>query len=141
MSVNYTQRFDEFLKDISTSMKKGMTDIKYDGTRVMRGSAPKKTGQLEKGITGELRTSPSDITITWGAVARGSNGFNYAVPMHDNTYSLGQQSQMKPSVMSGIGTASFTVGNGYMSRPLETLEEPYIKYLDDKMKGVCTKYD
>lgn len=135
--VIYKDNTGKYLKNVQANMKMAAQDIKNDWQNTSRSMAPHKKGQLEKGIIGKVSYRDLGFKIEMGAVARGSNGYDYAKKMHNASYSLGKQSIAKGYGLSGISGKSFPVGNGYLSKPLEGNFSSYNAHLQkalDKSK-------
>lgn len=127
-NVRYENNFSKFETNLMNQLTTAGNDITLDLVNAARSTAPHKKGDLEKGINGEMAVSSSKITVSVGASAKGSNGYDYAEKMHNGNYTLGQQSMMKGSGYSGISGKTFPVGNGYIEVPATESFQSYTEY-------------
>lgn len=135
MSVTYNQKFDTYLKRVTAGISEAAIDVKNDLVNSARSTAPHKSGDLEKGITGEVTQSSSSFNITVNAAARGSNGYDYAAKRHDGSYFLGQQSQAKGSGMSQMSGNRFPVGQRYLQMPTENNWSTYKAHFEKAVES------
>lgn len=129
MTYKFTDNSDKYLRQLQANIAEAGVDIKEDLVNTSRATAPHKTGQLEKGITGEINHSGLGFKITVGATAVNSAGQDYAPKMHFTSYKLGPQSAAKGQGYSGLTGKSFPVGNNYIYNPLNSNFNGYVKHI------------
>lgn len=107
----------------------GMQDVMLDLKRVSEGLTPIKTGKL----TGSCMVRPykykgvQSYELSYAAVNKSNQ--NYAIPMHYNTYNLGDASLRRVPPKSAYSDKTFKVGPGYLVNTANALKDDYTKHL------------
>lgn len=130
MSYKLTDNTDKYLSQLESNIKEAGVDILNDYVASAQSTAPHKTGQLEKGIKGSIKHSGLGFKIEVAASAKDSKGNDYAQIMHDGSYNLGAGSIAKGEGYSGISKQTFPVGSEYLTNPLESNFDSYVRYLE-----------
>lgn len=89
--------------------------------------APKDAGDLENSISAAVEENEGKVSATV-YVATGSPAEQYAVPMHENVYNLGEGSLGKQA------KAGVRVGDGYLTRAITENMKRIVEILKAKLR-------
>lgn len=132
MDVNLTDNTQRISRRMNTILEDAMTDVVLDLKRVASGSAPHRTGFLERNAQHDISVSNGKLVGSVGFSAV-EHGFNYAQWTHDKKYDLGEKSARKRGGLSGIGHGGIVpVGTGYLENALNMNKRGYLQYLQEK---------
>lgn len=123
-------------KNVQQAVKGAVENCADDLIRISSEIAPHDKGILEKSHSKEVRAAGDQVTadISYAVKEQSSGGsFNYAMYMHEGSYHLGPGSRAKPGT-SGMSGKAYTVGNKYLTRPLEGEAEAYRDYMAGKLE-------
>lgn len=121
--MKVTQIGERVPKAALKAVQKSTLDLEMIATNI----APIDKGTLRGSANAEVQNKGLWIVgeVAFSAV---NNGFNYAIWTHEYTYELGPQSKAAP------GFAGYSVGNKYLSRPLEGESSKYFRWWADAIK-------
>lgn len=127
----------DMFKDINSviygAVKDCMDDIKEDAIKTASGSAPVKTGKLEKSYyvrSKNVELKRCDFSLSFKAV---NKGFNYAVWTHDATYKLGAKSRAKQPPKSRFAKGTLRVGNKYLTNMTEASQDNWKEFIQNNV--------
>ncbi|ABY46829.1 hypothetical protein BcerKBAB4_5335 (plasmid) [Bacillus mycoides KBAB4] len=104
--------------------EKGLNDCADDLIRISSNLAPLDKGSLRKSHTKKLKVSATGVTADVSFSIRGRNGFDYAVAMHEWSYTPKQSG-------SYMG---YAVGRKYLERPLKMELPKYNRWIADAVR-------
>ncbi|WP_431819263.1 hypothetical protein LWL40_27465 (plasmid) [Bacillus thuringiensis] len=104
--------------------EKGLNDCVDDLIRISSNLAPIDKGSLRKSHTKKLRVSATGVSADVSFSIRGRNGFNYAVAMHEWSYTPSQ----------GGSYMGYAVGRKYLERPLKMELPKYTHWIADAVR-------
>ncbi|UTV34875.1 hypothetical protein [Bacillus altitudinis] len=115
-------------------MKANMLDLE----RVASETAPLDEGDLEMGGFHDVDIEGAKFKgwvgfEAWNDKPNRSYDFNYAIWIHEQTYNLGERSRQKAGG-SGLSGKRYSVGNKYLTRPLEGEAPTYRELIEQEIK-------
>lgn len=126
-----TQKFSNAARE---SVRKSIRTVAQDLTRTSSGATPRLEGDLEEGFSvGYSGAANRYVATVEYAVYNG--GFNYAIAMHEWSYTLGDKSLAKGGG-TGMSGRTYSVGRKYLTRVLEGESEAYKEYISNQLKRV-----
>ncbi|PKJ52704.1 hypothetical protein [Bacillus sp. SN10] len=99
--------------------EKGLNDCVDDLIRISSNIAPIEYGSLRASHKKKLKVSATGVTAEVSFSIRGRGGYNYAVAMHEWSYTPKQ----------GGGYMGYSVGRKYLERPLKMETPKYNQWI------------
>lgn len=128
------EMFKDITEVIYNAVKDAMDDIKEDAVKTASGSAPVKTGKLEKSYFVRSKNVPlkrCDFSLSFKAV---NKGFNYSQWTHDADYKLGVKSRAKQVPHSRFAKGTLRVGKGYLKNMQEASKDNWREFIENNVK-------
>jgi hypothetical protein len=113
-----------------------MKEIIEDLAQVASDLAPHKTGLLEKSFKRRITKGKHHVEGKLGFSAIGKEGYDYAVPMHEGTYNLGEGSKIKAVTVkpkSKFGAVHHSLGRKFLEAPAYQLAPHWRDYLEQEL--------
>lgn len=112
-------------RDTQDAIRKSVRTVAQDLARTSSETAPHEFGDLEDSVNVSYSANGLTAEISFSVF---SDGFNYAIAMHEWTYNLGEGSQRKTGG-TGMSGKSYSVGRKYLSRVFEGEQLTYVDYI------------
>lgn len=135
-------RFNNKIKTTEKRMIKqaqlGLQDCIDDVVRVSSQNAPHDEGVLEKSWSKQIKGNVGTVSYTVkkkGGKDKKFGNFNYALKMHEGSYTLGEKSLQKSGGV-GMSGKQYEVGAGYLGNVIKGEKETYIKHIEEMVKNI-----
>ncbi len=134
-TITLSPRMKRMGKNTGNVVKECIEDCTADLLKTATLRTPYKDGGLQDGGKSAVKGSGTTTVGTVSFSAEGKNRFNYAVPMHDDTYNLGDGSLSKSrkGIKSKFSSKTFRVGKGYLRDTAKECQKGYVKYIKEEV--------
>jgi len=131
----------EYLKEMESTVRKGVVDIGNDVQSVARQAAPEKTQNLLRHITVSTSFSSGAYQAEIESTAVDPvTGHDYVDWMHNGRYRLGPTSRAKGMASSRIGNFRKRVGRNYLQGIGDIGKKGYQNYMETQVSDLNSKY-